>query len=165
MTIRHSTPDDIAVMQEIFREAKRRMRAEGNIHQWSAGYPSDALLLDDMRRGVSYVMEDKGEVVATFVLAICEDPTYKNIYEGRWLEDASEYGTIHRIASRNRQHGVMAAALEFAFAKTGNVRIDTHRDNTTMKRLMERYGVTYCGKIYLPGGDERLAYQKILKRN
>ena len=90
MTIRCSTPADIAVMQEIFREAKRKMRAEGNIHQWAGDYPTDALLLEDIKRGVSYVVEDNGKTVATFVLAICEDPTYKNIYEGQWLEDESE---------------------------------------------------------------------------
>lgn len=163
MTIRCSTPADIAVMQEIFREAKRKMRAEGNIHQWAGDYPTDALLLEDIKRGVSYIVEDNGKTVATFVLAICEDPTYKNIYEGQWLEDESEYGTIHRIASREGQHGVMAAVLEFSFAKTNNVRIDTHRENKTMRRIIERYGFTYCGIIYLLNGDERLAYQKTLK--
>ena len=59
--------------------------------------------------------------------------------------------------------GVMAAVLEFSFAKTNNVRIDTHRENKTMRRIIERYGFKYCGIIYLLNGDERLAYQKTLK--
>ena len=30
-----------------------------------------------------------------------------------------------------------------------------------MQQCIEKYGFKYCGIIYLAGGDERLAYQKI----
>lgn len=139
------------------------MRAEGNIQQWSGDYPTNALLLEDIARGFSYVVEDEGQIIATFVLTICKDPTYKNIYEGNWLDDESEYGTIHRIASRKNKHGVLATVLDYSFTKVDNIRIDTHRDNKTMKNLMQRHGFTYCGIIYLLNGDERLAYQKLRK--
>ena len=41
----------------------------------------------------------------------------------------------------------------------GNLRIDTHRDNVIMRHVIDLYGFTYCGIIYLLNGDERLAYQ------
>ena len=55
----------------------------------------------------------------------------------------------------------MREVLRFAFTMTDNIRIDTHRDNQTMRRLLARYGFIECGIIYLANGDERLAFQLI----
>ena len=162
MTIRKSTIADITVMQQIFTEAKAKMRASGNMLQWTGGYPSDDVLKHDIERGFSHVVEDDdGLVIATFVLAICQDPTYKRIYEGAWIDDTKPYGTIHRIASREGVHGVMAMVLQWAFGQIDNIRVDTHRDNMPMQHLLLKYGFSYCGIIYLLNGDERLAYQKL----
>lgn len=148
-------------MQTIFAEAKRKMRASGNMGQWTGGYPSDEVLRNDIERGFSYVVEENGRMIATFVLAICEDPTYKTIYDGQWTDDKMQYGTIHRIASRECVHGVMKDVLEWSFKKISNIRVDTHKDNKPMQYLMEKNGFRYCGIIHLLNGDERLAYQKI----
>ena len=162
MKIRKSTTADIPVMQHIFAEAKAKMRASGNMLQWTDGYPSDDVLKADIQRGFSYVVtEADGKVIATFVLAICDDPTYKIIYDGEWLDDQQPYGTIHRIASREGVHGVMAEVLRWSFGQIANIRVDTHRDNLPMQHLLLKHGFTYCGIIYLLNGDERLAYQKI----
>lgn len=167
-TIRQATLADIPAMQRIFQDAKAKMRAAGNLHQWTDGYPSDALLQEDIRRGFSYVVEDEEphtagspHLLATFVLAICPDPTYRHIYQGAWLDDTLPYGTIHRIASRQGVHGIMPCVLDWAFARIPNLRVDTHRDNLPMQHLIQKYGFTYCGIIYLQNGDERLAYQRV----
>jgi len=162
LSIRPSTISDIAVMQEIFAEAKVKMRASGNMRQWTGKYPSDNILAQDIERGFSYVVKDGEQVVATFVLAICEDPTYKKIYGGEWVDNQKPYGTIHRIASRQGTHGIMREVLRWAFGQIDNIRIDTHRDNLPMIHLLEKHGFKYCGIIYLLNGDERLAYQKII---
>lgn len=161
-TIRKSTMKDLALMQEVFAEAKQKMRAAGNMRQWTGSYPSDIILADDIERGFSYVIETGGNIVATFVLAECIEPTYDKIYEGTWLNDTLPYATIHRIASRNGYHGIMDLALNFAFSRIDNIRIDTHRDNTPMRYLIEKHNFTYCGIIYLKSGDERLAYQRVI---
>jgi len=161
MTIRKSTQADIPQMQEIFAEAKRKMRASGNDKQWTGGYPSDEALMYDMERGFSYVIEDEGRLIATFVLALCVEPTYNVIYDGEWLDDTMPYGTIHRIASREGVHGILEYVLDFAGTLTPNIRIDTHRDNIPMRHLVDKFGFTYCGIILLANGDERLAYQRI----
>jgi len=149
-------------MQEIFADAKKKMRAAGNMRQWTGSYPDDKLLRSDIERGFSYIIEEYGAPVATFVLAICDDPTYKVIYEGEWLDDEKPYGTIHRIASKEGVHGIMKQALDFAYSKIDNIRVDTHRDNLPMRNMLTNNGFTYCGIIYLANGDERLAYQKLL---
>ena len=43
------------------------------------------------------------------------------------------------------------------------LRGDTHRDNKIMQRVMEKNGLQYRGIIYLADGDQRLAFEKILK--
>lgn len=161
MTIRRSNITDLPAMQAVFADAKQKMRLSGNLMQWTGGYPSDDILLSDIEREFSYVVEDRGQIVATFVLAICEDPTYRKIYNGQWLDDSKPYGTIHRIASREGIHGIMQTVLDWAFLKIDNIRIDTHRDNKPMQHLMEKHGFTYCGIIHLLNGDERLAFQKL----
>lgn len=149
-------------MQNIFLEAKMKMRASGNLRQWTGGYPSDEILTADIERGFSYVVERDGKIVGTFVLAICPDPTYATIYYGHWTDDTLPYGTIHRIASLIDVHGVMEEVLEWSFAQIDNIRIDTHRDNAIMRHLLAKNGFSYCGIIYLLNGDERLAYQRVM---
>ncbi len=161
MHIRKSQLSDLPVMQEIIAEAKTKMRESGNLRQWTDGYPSEEVLRNDIARGFSYVVEDGTRLVATFVLAICEEPTYAQIYNGQWLNDSLPYGTIHRIGSRKEVSGIMEEVLRWAFTQIGNIRIDTHRDNRIMRHLIEKYGFTYCGIIFLLNGDERLAYQKL----
>jgi RimJ/RimL family protein N-acetyltransferase len=69
---------------------------------------------------------------------------------------------IHRVASGPKAHGVMRRVLDYAFALTDTIRIDTHADNKTMQSLLRKYGFTYCGIIHLANGDPRLAFQKTI---
>ena len=159
--IRHSQRADIAEMQEVFAEAKQKMRESGNVLQWTGAYPTDEQLMSDIDRGFSYVVEEDGKIIATFVLAICVDPTYLNIYNGAWLDDELPYGTIHRIASRHGTRGIARMVIDWCNDRISNLRVDTHRDNMPMQHIMQSNGFTYCGIIYLLNGDERLAYQRI----
>ena len=76
MTIRHSIMDDIPTLLAISEEAKGIMRRDGNMEQWGGDYPSAEVFENDIRRGVSYVMEHNGEIVATFAAIPGPDPTY-----------------------------------------------------------------------------------------
>ncbi len=157
--IRKSTTDDIPALLEIVDEARQTMRESGNLKQWTDGYPSADVFLQDIGQGVSYVVEQDGQVVATFALIPGPDITYATIYEGQWLNDESYY-VIHRIASRHGVKGVLHSVVDYAFQWTQNIRIDTHRDNVIMQHLLQKYDFRYCGIIYLLSGDERLAYQR-----
>jgi len=150
----------VPALLEIAEEARQTMRDCGNLRQWTDGYPSAEVLEGDIDRGVSYVVEREGTVVATFALVPGPDVTYRMIYEGEWLND-DPYFVIHRIAARRGARGVLKEAMDFGFGMTENIRIDTHRDNCIMRHLLGKLGFAYCGIIFLLNGDERLAYQKV----
>ncbi|MCC8115104.1 MAG: N-acetyltransferase [Bacteroidales bacterium] len=151
--------EDLEAVMRILKEGKEKMRESGNLSQWSGGYPSSAIIEEDIRRGQSFVVEEDGRIVAAFAFIMGEDPTYKRIEDGKWLND-EPYGTIHRIASAKGARGIMRKVLEWAFAKTENVRIDTHADNALMLHILVREGFAYCGIIYVSDGTPRKAYQK-----
>ena len=161
MTIRHATPDDLPYIMRLIDHGRNTMRQNGNHSQWTDGYPSENQILDDIAKGNSYLVCDHDKPIATFAMIIGEEPTYKNIYDGHWLDDTLPYATIHRLASLPGTHGSAKTCFDYAWEKTHNVRIDTHRDNAIMRHLADTNGFTYCGIIYLANGDERLAFQRI----
>ena len=58
---------------------------------------------------------------------------------------------------------IIGFAADFAKEKGRvSLRIDTHRGNAVMRRMLEKNGFKYCGIIHLEDGDERLAFQKII---
>ena len=158
MVIRPATPADIPALRPVFEAAKGIMRADGNPDQWSApGFPDDSLLLRDIAREGSFVIEDDA-LVAYFALLPSPEPTYDYI-DGAWLTD-EPYGVIHRMASYPDVHGIFSAVIDFAASRYSHLRIDTHRDNHIMQHLIEKHGFTYCGIIWLEDGTERLAYER-----
>ena len=160
MYIRKTTEADLSRIGEIYENAKQFMRKSGNPNQWNKGTPNIETARTDMERGISYVVEENGNVVATFMFSLDGEPTYAKIYEGEWLNDAP-YGVIHRIAVAEPGKGIIGFCIDECFKRCQNLRIDTHRDNILMQKALLKRGFRYCGIIYLEDGDERLAYQKI----
>jgi hypothetical protein len=161
MTIRPTTYADIEALMAIFAYARAQMIADGNPTQWGDGYPSREQLEHDIQRGVSYVVEKNGQVCATFVFIIGEDPTYAYIENGNWLDDTLPYGTIHRIASNGQQRGIFPFVLNWCSTQCPNIRIDTHQDNARMIHLIEQANFTHCGIIYTRNNAPRIAYQRV----
>lgn len=164
--IREAKRNMIPLLQEtVFVEAKQKMRESGNLHQWTGDYPSVQQLQKDMIHGNGYVVENQDKVpVAYFFLTERGEPTYKEIYDGEWLDDTSTYAVIHRLASLKSVQGIASLVFEWTSLYYDNIRIDTHRDNSPMQHIVEKNGFRYCGIIHLENGDERLAYQRIEKR-
>ncbi|MBO4543020.1 MAG: GNAT family N-acetyltransferase [Bacteroidales bacterium] len=105
----------------------------------------------------------QGKNSRLFCLFAFTGPTYEKITGGQWLDEEKPYHVIHRIAGAQGVHGIFNSMLEYAFLQENNIRIDTHKDNVIMRHLLQKHGFSYCGVIYLLSGDERLAYQKIIK--
>ena len=162
-TIRLAREDDLTAIISVIEAAKGIMRASGNMLQWNDGYPSQSVILSDMAAGNGFVICEDGGVVAYFALIASPEPTYNAIYGWEWLDDEKPYHVIHRIASTAESHGVFSAIMDYAFSVDGNIRIDTHRDNSIMQHNILKHGFSYCGIIYLLSGDERLAYQRIVQ--
>lgn len=158
LTIRPASTADIPQMQAIFAQARQFMVASGNPTQWVKGYPNAELIRSDIDHGDCFVCLLGGHIVASFVLRSGDDPTYAVIREGVWLNDAP-YATIHRIASNGEVKGILHLVVQFALQHYNTLRIDTHHNNTPMRRALEREGFIYCGLINCWNGDERVAYQ------
>jgi len=158
--IRPTTHDDLPEVMEIYAIARDFMCSTGNVSQWTDGYPLVAFIKEEIDAGHSFVCENQeGELIGTFCFIIGDDPTYENIYEGEWLNN-DLYGTVHRIASSGKEKGIAEACFRWCFLQCNNVRVDTHRDNRVMQRILKKLGFSYCGIIYVSNGTERLAYQR-----
>ena len=170
MIIRKAVRADVGDVMPIFEEARRTIAALG-IDQWQNGYPSEEVILTDLELGQSYVCEIDGKICGTFAVIENGEPTYDKIYEGRWAtgNDSRDYIAIHRVAISvaSRGSGLSGKIISFAAdiaKKNGrnSLRIDTHRGNAVMRRMLEKNGFNYCGVIYLESGEERVAYEKSL---
>jgi len=158
MEIRRTLYSDVPRVLEIYENGRRIMRSTGNMSQWAGNYPDEAVVLDDIEKGQSYVCVENGEVVATCCYFRGVEPTYKEIYEGEWL-GRGDYAVIHRISSALR--GAGSFMVEHFMGISEDLRIDTHRDNIPMQGLLKKLGFSYCGIIYLEDGAERLAFEKL----
>ena len=161
--VRPAAAKDLDRIMEIYAAARETMRKNGNPNQWGTDHPPRGMISEDIRIGRSYAVcsrqNGREQISGVFVLIIGEDPTYKVIEDGEWLND-EPYGTIHRIAGDGSAKGVLEAALVFAAGRIRNIRIDTHHDNTIMQHLLDKYGFTRCGIIYVADGTPRIAYHR-----
>ncbi|WP_347861607.1 GNAT family N-acetyltransferase [Salimicrobium sp. PL1-032A] len=167
MIFRRTKQEDIAEIMTIISEAQRKFE-ENDIDQWIDGYPDAATIESDRDRRESYVLIDGAEVVGTAAISSEEETTYRTIYEGAWLSD-QPYLVVHRLAVADKRKGEGLASIllkkteELAeFEQITSIKIDTHRKNGSMQRLLKKNGFTYCGIIYLEDGSERFAYEKLM---
>ena len=43
-----------------------------------------------------------------------------------------------------------------------SIKVDTHKQNESMKKMLSNNGFQYCGIIFLEDGSERVAYEKVI---
>lgn len=161
MIIRPTELKDLPLVMGIYEYARSFMRANGNASQWVNGYPSEELIRQEIEDNHSFVcIGEQGEIAGTFCFILGDDPTYRQIYEGAWLNDAP-YGVIHRMATNGKQKGVADACFDWCMEQSDNIRVDTHKDNLVMQHILEKRGFRRCGIIYVRDGTERIAYQRL----
>ena len=98
--IRKTQPTEIEILMDIFEQAKHIMRKDGNMLQWTDGYPSREIVMADIEQGNSYVCtDDTGEIIGTFAFIRGNDPTYTHIYEGEWKKHGFQYCGIIFLAN------------------------------------------------------------------
>ncbi len=168
-SLRLSTYDDISHILRIIEKAQQYFR-DANINQWQNGYPNIDVIRKDIDDTSSYVVcNDAGTIVATAMISFAGEPTYDKI-DGNWISSSkSKYAVVHRIAVEPNCKGQGIA--EFILSETMkmlhqndavSLRIDTHRQNLAMQRVIKRMNFTYCGIIYVDDNQERLAYEKFV---
>lgn len=161
--------DQLTEIMEIVAEAQEYFRKSG-IDQWQNGYPNEEIIAGDIQAGNSYVLISGGRIIATAALTFGDDPNYTEIVDGTWLSPGP-YGALHRIALRGEYKGqglssrILAEMTEICLERgVYSLRSDTHRDNTSMQRMLDKNGFKLCGVIHLADGSPRLAFEKMLNR-
>ena len=159
------TSSELDRVMEIYADARKFMRASGNLTQWSGGYPSEALVRRDISDGKLYACKEEDDILGVFYFSVENDPTYAEIYDGSWLNDR-EYAVIHRIAVSAESHGRGVARFIFddCFAKYPNLKIDTHKNNIPMQKAILRECFVFTGIIYLADGAPRRAYEWLAEK-
>jgi GNAT superfamily N-acetyltransferase len=167
MTIRLAEKKDIDRIMQIIADARESIGRLG-IDQWQYGYPTRDIVKEDIVLERGFVVENDGEICATFALMLHGEPTYKKIYCGAWIGDG-EYIALHRIAIESKHRGQGIAERIVAFLSEysnengySSVRVDTHDGNLPMRKMLEKNGFEYCGTIHLLDGQERVAYEKLV---
>ena len=168
MEFRKANKQDIPDIYKIIRQAQEYMKDNG-IDQWQDGYPNEDSVNADVENSINYVYCKDDKVVGTIVVLFDGEKDYNNIYQGKWLTN-KPYAATHRVAVdyNIKGHGTagkMISHVEDMCKSKGieSIRVDTHKDNISMRKMLRKNGFVYCGIIYLGNGAERIAFEKVLK--
>ena len=166
---RHAEPKDRDAILAVVAHARAAIRALG-IDQWQDGYPEPEVIEADAAGGIGYVFEAEGRIAGYLALADAPEPVYADI-EGAWL-CGGPYLTVHRMCIDDGFRGTGLSREMFAFAEESalergfaSVRVDTHRGNVVMQKLLGKCGFTRCGTVAyaVNAGDPiRVAYEKCI---
>lgn len=167
--IRQTNIDDLGEIMPIFDEARSTIAALG-IDQWQNNYPSEDVIKEDIKKKQSFSLCLDGKIIGTFALIFDGEPTYDRIYNGDWISGTySPYIAMHRVAISVSSRGSGASTRIVNYAcdvarerECRSVRIDTHRGNIVMRKMLERHGFSHCGSIFLSDGAHRVAYEKMV---
>ena len=163
MGIRLAKETEFPQILEIIDYAKQTLKEEG-IDQWQNGYPNLQVIQDDYEKKQLYVYveeetQNKNEtnqktnetIVAFCVVALNKKPIYETGLDGQWGYEG-KYAAIHRVAvSKNAKrkgyaHEIMKFAYDIAKEnKCVSLRVDTHKDNIKMTKVIEKAGYTFRG--------------------
>ena len=150
--LRKAKSTELDEIMLIIEDGREFLRQQG-INQWQHGSPSKETIEQGIKNQTSYVYEIDRNIVATAMIT-----NYDRDYEKSptlWSK-CDNYLVIHRIATKKnkRNQGVgrqFLSAIE-EFAKKENIdyiRIDTHKDNKIMRKLLSNFGFVELGEIKL----------------
>ena len=123
--IREAKLSDMAEILKVMDAAKKIMRQSGNMLQWGEGYPSEKVIAADMEKDGGFVIEEEDRIIAYFAFLPSPEPTYKVIYEGKWMDDELSYHVIHRIASYPEKHHIFSDIMVLPIVASSSLRMAT----------------------------------------
>lgn len=166
MQFRKAVEADIDGIMNIIRQAQAYFKEHG-INQWQNNYPNAEIISNDIKNKNSYILLKDNSIVATAAVSFDGEKTYDSIYEGQWISN-NKYAVIHRIAVDNNYKGSGLASqivrnIEKLCVDKGvySIKVDTHEENLSMQKLLNKNRFQYCGIIYLEDGSKRIAFEKI----
>src|SRR5699024_10411690 len=158
---------DINGIMNIIRKAQDYFKEQG-IDQWQNNYPNVEIISKDISNEYGYVLLKDNIIIGTVAVSFDGEKTYEYIYNGRWISN-NEYAVIHSmdIYSRYKRVGLATLIIEYIEEvcldkDVHSIRVDTHKENLAMQKLLKKNGFIYCGIIYLEDKSERMAFEKII---
>ena len=105
MGYRTGEEKDLENIMTVIHDAQRTM-GEGGLDQWQDGYPSEEVILGDIRKGESRIWEEEGKILGTAMLSFRGESDYDRIYDGGrgfLCDDPSHCRIIYRQKTGNRR--------------------------------------------------------------
>lgn len=166
MEFRKAAEADANSIMNIIGQAQDYLREHG-INQWQNNYPNLETIKNDISNQNGYVLLKDHRIIGTVTVIFGAEKSYETIYDGKWLSNR-RYAVIHRIAVDSDHKGlglssVIIKNIEDICLKMGvlSIRVDTHRENISMQKMLQKNGFQYCGIIYLQDNAERIAFEKL----
>ena len=166
MEFKKATIENLDDIMHIIKGSQAYLKSQG-VDQWQDGYPNNETIGNDIDNNNSYILLQDNMILAVAAVIEGPDKTYKSIYNGNWVTD-NEYMVIHRMAVNPRFHGQgigtkIIKHVEQITRKKGikSIKVDTHKANISMQKVLIKNEFEYCGIIYLEDGDERMAFEKV----
>lgn len=167
MKFRKAVESDIKEIISIINQAQIHFK-ECRIDQWQDNYPNIETIKKDIFNNYSYILSKDGIIVATVAISFQGEKTYETIYDGQWSSN-DEYAVIHRLAVHEKYKGlglsnkIIKNIEKMTLEKNiHSIKVDTHKDNISMKQVLIKNNFKYCGIIYLEDRSERIAFEKII---
>lgn len=160
---------DVNEIMDIIKKTQIHFKNQG-INQWQNNYPNHQIIKDDIEDNNSYILKQDQVIIGTASVSFDGEETYETIYNGQWLSH-DKYAVIHRMAVDFNQRGTGVASIFLKeienlciHNEVYSIKVDTHRENIPMQKLLLKNGYKECGIIYLKDKNERIAFEKILNK-
>ena len=165
MKLRLASITELDTIWNILQQAIAQRKRDGS-DQWQNGYPNEQTVIDDIQKGIGYVLVDNNIIVAYAAIIFGIEPTYIDI-KGTWLSN-KDCVVVHRVATSEDHKGKGIATKLFLLIEdlciknnVFSIKVDTNFDNIPMLRILEKLNYTYCGDIFFNGAS-RMAFEKLL---
>lgn len=155
MKIRVIKSSDIKEVMTMIDEAKKNMLKKG-LNQWAVDGPNEELLKKYVENENGYVSEE----VNVFGALVKEDIDYQ-----KYLD--KNYVVLHTFVVNQSLRGTgitdkFFTELEKIARESGDniFAVDTHKDNKSMLRFIEKHGFKELGPVMINGTKPRIAFFK-----
>nr|WP_244889878.1 GNAT family N-acetyltransferase [Streptobacillus notomytis] len=153
------------------KELAIEYQKEIGLTQWSNNYPLEKDFKNDIELKRGYIYEKDNQIYAYASLNYDIDNMYLKTYDGN-INNNIDYSSIHRVmVNKNEMNkGIGKEFLEKLIRISTKdsrfvVRIDTHKDNIAMIKLIDKLNFKYIAKVHANDGTERNVFEYTLGGN
>ena len=166
---------DLDTVEKMLNAARKHMGEVLKLTQWQGEYPSRRDFAEDIALSRAYVLCDDDDLpIAAAMVRTGKEPAYDKMTDGNgefsgiWQYEKETSGSVHRfcVSQELNGRGIGSAFMREIFAHfksigVRSVRIDTHRANKPMRRMLEKCGFRAVGIVLVPEpfDPERIAYE------